>query len=649
MTNRVGEPFDYPHTDDDGYIVDQGRVRGAGQTVANIAARNGIKAAVRVLGMEVKVLDADGAGNTKTYELKGGLANSDWTEVVVQAGGESNLRDLKDVNLPPFSQIGAIQPNRLISRAKTGVSGTPAADDIEYVPTPDLQTLRYPVLKMFYSNRGYGAANLQYIRAEAGIEILPTAGNASLIYINRTAIGDPGLSQNQASTNTPMLARSSLIIRAKKKKLQSGAHPSHQRYRVTIHGIGSATGTAHSVQVTMDFLSLLDDPFAFNDHAISIPTGLSSLHRIEIQRITGDTISAASGGLIIQTVAVESDVFLMDGFSERQRKFLKTLPDTPTVAHPVDGIVQSTDSPYDTQNFDGFKFFVLKANFGKLTGLTASDIVELNEGGIVIADETNRRWQVLFGSDNLSNALIAVNGTNQIWHYRGGTDLRVIAPRKITGLEDMDLPTVGDPDNFAVLKHYKDPAGAGKFWVAMSSPFDIYNRNTTSFQQAGRVTKMVEVTAGTQSGAGVPSQQGASYQIDVRKDTKVKTYFDLEKRDVLGYNDYWPLTVAVQMRSHSGVTHPIKYNVKVTGKNAAGSVITEDIVIEGEIIQKPRWFSVQLPVAMKTFTSLEWSDASTGAADADVSRYGALVTTGIFNPRIVEDLPGVSPVDPGEY
>jgi hypothetical protein len=160
---------------------------------------------------------------------------------------------------------------------------------------------------------------------------------------------------------------------------------------------------------------------------------------------------------------------------------------------------------------------------------------------------------------------------------------------------------------------------------------------------------MVEVTAGTQSGAGVPSQQGASYQIDVRKDTKVKTYFDLEKRDVLGYNDYWPLTVAVQMRSHSGVTHPIKYNVKVTGKNAAGSVITEDIVIEGEIIQKPRWFSVQLPVAMKTFTSLEWSDASTGAADADVSRYGALVTTGIFNPRIVEDLPGVSPVDPGEY
>jgi hypothetical protein len=468
--------------------------------------------------------------------------------------------------------------------------------------------------------------------------------------MNKEAIGDPTVAANQASTNSIILPQSTLLIRAKKKKLQSGAHPSHQRYNIVFRGIGTATNAEHTVQVTMDFFSLKDDINNYNDHAISIPSGLKSLQRIEIQKVPNDSISTASAGLVIQTIAIESDTFLFDGFSEQQRKFLKGLSEAQGFTHKVDGIVSSTDANYSTADFDGSQLFVLKANFGKLTGLTASDIVELNDGGIVLADETNRRWNVLFGSDDLSNSLIALNGSNVIYHYRGGTDFKQIAPIKLDNIDSSDTATVKDPDNFSVLKYYHVPTGSQGYWVAQSSPFETYSRNTTAFEDGDHIADRVVVTAGAQSGAGVPGYSGRAYTLDVRKDTKVVTYFDSAKRDALLYNPDFAQTLAVLLKSTTG-GETFKYNVKVTGKNAADSVITEDIVFEGKLEKFPQWFSVDLPETFKKVNNLEWTDASTGSADADLSRYGRLIMTGIYNIAMLRKLPGLAEVaqDPGEY
>lgn len=65
--------------------------------VADIAARDAIAAGVRYPGMGVHVIDSDGFGLVKNYQLVGGITNSDWDEFA--GGGSGGISEWVDATV----------------------------------------------------------------------------------------------------------------------------------------------------------------------------------------------------------------------------------------------------------------------------------------------------------------------------------------------------------------------------------------------------------------------------------------------------------------------------------------------------------------------------------------------------------------------
>ena len=368
-----------------------------------------------------------------------------------------------------------------------------------------------------------------------------------------------------------------------------------------MNGVGAQV-TVSSIQ---DFYSLEVGSSNYKPYIFDIPEhptlgSVAFLHSIEISKVTGDPKSTNSVGLTVQSVAIKANAFSMGEFSLDEIRSLRDLNLEQRGAFKADIVVMSTDPNYDLSGSDGKILFVTKSNYGKVTGLSARHQQDMGDAGLLRADGVNGRWEVLLDEVGLLNALIAEGGRANIYHYRGRENLKILAPRKLDGLEDTDTISIADPDNFSTLKYFHNPNGAGGRWGAATSPFDTYTRYATSFEDGDHVSKRVMSVAGSQSGAGTPSYQGRSYLIDVRKDTTVTTYFDINKRDIPLYNPDFPMTLGVWLKGVSG-GEPFKYNVKVVGKDSSGSPIQQDIVIEGVLGLRPSWTNMVLNTLYKIY------------------------------------------------
>ena len=659
MTNRVGEPFEYPHSDDDGYIVDQRRVKGGSKVVPNIAGRNAIPAASRVLGMEVKVVDYDGNGNSRTYELKGGLTNTDWSVVTTGSGGSgggqqgggsaSNFRDLQDFARTPHQYTGLNAGRKILTRIKAGKTVGTDADAIEYVSVPDPDVF-VKLDKHFIENKGYGGARTDFSRPEKGLAIKPTSSTPAEIFLNQEGIGNPASSSNSLSTNTHVFADTYFLFRAKRAAVTGGntPNPIHQKYRFTFIGANSA-GQAVSQQVDFDLYSLPQTVGTFAEYHFEIPRGIASLFKVQIGKVPSDAVSTASTGLIIQTITLTSNTQGTGTLSIKEVDGLRKVLKRPVPSFEVKEIIKSDrDSNITITGGANDLFFALSDAFDKFAGMPESTKTAAGSAGIFRADTDNNRWELVTKGSELVNGIIAELQTNELWNYRSKDLFNKLSPRFLQDLENMNRSSIEEPDTFDTLTYLQkgDTVQAGGHWVAKYNPLSGYFRTASTYTISKDVNSKIVVTQGTQPGAGSPGRDSArsSYIMDVRKDTRIRTYFNRAKTDNRIFNGGGFSLVFYAFTLTAGT--PFRYNLVLHGKDTQGRPESFSTSVQGIASNKPTWFTSdqELPVSMQEVTYIEWRPE-----DDDLSSKLHLQVVGVVNPRIALDLPGYHPEDPGEF
>lgn len=642
MPNRVGEHFEYPHPTDDGYIVDQGRVKGIDQTVPTIAARNSIFPAVRVAGMQVRVMDSDGSGTEKTYQLGSGLNNSDWTEVVQSggsgSGGQSRsqaFRELTDVNRTPVQYMGIFNDRKVVSHVKPGKRPGIDADAFEYVTEASAENSIDICTKIFRNNKGYGGANTAYQASSLGIKVSPTSSSPAVIYLNREGIGNPATAGNNANTNNAALPSSGAVASFAFSLDSASSGPTKMRYRLTFHGKDiSGADKADSIDVDillqgagLQFIRTLD---------YKVGTGFASFHRVEISKISGDAISTASRDLIVSSVEMKLDLAAYSELTFSERRALKNSLQAGGATFQVDYLLDNEASSYrlnvtDASVKQGDLVFLTSASYDKLPQLTAAQRTDMGSSGIVKLDKKNGAWEVLFREASFKTALFFIRKSNHIYAFTPQQGLSIIHPIGLGDIDGIDRSTL--ETSWGLFTNTPDPkygSGTSK-WNGTFNPITFLFKAGAPLFSTTDVIVHADITNVSGGGTSAHDASEAGLKLDVSGSSKVVVYFRLDRTE---QDLAQPGQMYLSMFGSSKSNVNFEYNVKLTGKDTSGATKTQDLVLSGSSEVEDQWWSVKIADDFKSVLTAEFTDA--GKTTSKDIYVGAV---GITDPSSLRNIP----------
>ena len=366
-----------------------------------------------------------------------------------------------------------------------------------------------------------------------------------------------------------------------------------------------------------------------------MPDGLAGVNRVEFSLIAGDAVSQASKGLVIRDIAILTSYGSLGSFTPSQENELLSLLMHGNDFYAVDDSPVRSNLTYTKSGHNGKTLFVTESFFSYLTGLTNAEKALIGKAGIVRADSTNDRWEVLFNADAIDNGLVLVKAGQYIYIASKTGTVKQIHPVTLENIDNFSLRTA-TPEFWDSLIFRPNEDYSSGTWDVNTNILNALFKRTSLINTSGEFSNKVSETVGTDAGAGTPAFKNGGALIDVRKDSSAEVFFNAAQTEV---------DLAAPGGMHYGFIgkgdgvddQRFEYEVTITGAKTDGTALTQTTKITGLLGNTDRWYTSSLDEDMKKVTSFTFKSVS-GNADA-LAQHLLLSGIAIIDGTVVEGLP----------